>query len=80
MIFDPDVLRKATNNVLSQQNLRARSQITIEDLESKKGTLVNGVQIRGEKKVLSEEENEIQLGACSKPLRWVFPGAHHRIY
>ncbi|KAK1753421.1 hypothetical protein QBC47DRAFT_386349 [Echria macrotheca] len=54
------------------QNLHARSRITIEDLESKKGTLVNDVQIRGQKIVLTGDTNEIKLGACSRVLciRW----------
>ncbi|GAB1317345.1 hypothetical protein MFIFM68171_07555 [Madurella fahalii] len=48
------------------RNLRSRSAITIEDLDSKKGTLLNGVQIRGQKKTLSEDVNEIKLGLCPK--------------
>ncbi|KAL2263821.1 hypothetical protein VTK26DRAFT_4988 [Humicola hyalothermophila] len=53
------------------RNLRSRSTVTIEDLNSKKGTLLNGVQIRGEKHTLTEDVNEIRLG-MSKVLyiRW----------
>ncbi|KAH6847054.1 hypothetical protein B0I37DRAFT_374186 [Chaetomium sp. MPI-CAGE-AT-0009] len=51
------------------RNLRSRSTVTIEDLDSKKGTLLNGVQIRGQKKTLSEDVNEVKLGMCSKLLR-----------
>ncbi|KAL2163630.1 hypothetical protein VTH06DRAFT_5688 [Thermothelomyces fergusii] len=51
------------------RNLRSRSSVTIEDLNSKKGTLLNGVQIRGQKKTLSEDVNELKLGMCSKLVR-----------
>ncbi|KAL2126069.1 hypothetical protein VTI74DRAFT_1827 [Chaetomium olivicolor] len=54
---------------LRQRNLRTRSTVTIEDLDSKKGTLLNGVQIQGQKKTLTEDENEVKLGMCSKVLR-----------
>jgi len=43
-------------------NIRSRSNVTIEDLNAKHGTLLNGVQIRGQKKTLSEATNEVQLG------------------
>lgn len=54
------------------RNLNSRSQVTIHDLDSKKGTQLNGVQIRGQEKVLLEDENEVKLGMCSKLLhiRW----------
>ncbi|SPQ26336.1 1ff30a75-5909-452e-b9d0-a062951eb9fd [Thermothielavioides terrestris] len=51
------------------RNLRSRSTVTVEDLDSKKGTILNGVQIRGQKKTLSEDENELKLGMCPKILR-----------
>ncbi|KAK0669157.1 hypothetical protein QBC41DRAFT_111498 [Cercophora samala] len=51
------------------RNIISRSQITVEDLDSKKGTTVNDVQIRGQKKVLAEDVNIIKLGMCQKPLR-----------
>jgi DNA repair protein XRS2 len=57
------------DHILFQRNLRSRSTVTIEDLESKKGTLLNGVQIRGQKKALSEDVNELKLGMCPKRLR-----------
>ncbi|KAL2194123.1 hypothetical protein P885DRAFT_71687 [Corynascus similis CBS 632.67] len=53
----------------STLNLRSRSAVTIEDLNSKKGTLLNGVQIRGQKKTLSEDVNEVKLGMCSQLVR-----------
>ncbi|KAK1826208.1 hypothetical protein QBC39DRAFT_364914 [Podospora conica] len=54
------------------RNLQSRSRITLEDLNTKKGTLLNGVQIRGETKVLSGDEHVIKLGTCTKVLtiRW----------
>ncbi|KAK4675529.1 hypothetical protein QC764_505010 [Podospora pseudoanserina] len=51
------------------RNITSRSQITIEDLDSKKGTTVNDVQIRGQKKVLTETVNTVKLGMCQKLLR-----------
>ncbi|KAK4162329.1 hypothetical protein QBC43DRAFT_302101 [Cladorrhinum sp. PSN259] len=51
------------------RNLSSRSQVTIHDLDSKKGTQLNGVQIRGQEKVLTEDENEVKLGMCTKVLR-----------
>jgi pSer/pThr/pTyr-binding forkhead associated (FHA) protein len=53
-----------------QRNIRSRSTVIIEDLNSKKGTLVNGVQIRGEKTTLSKDVNEVQLGTCQKLLMY----------
>ncbi|KAJ2902837.1 uncharacterized protein MKZ38_000031 [Zalerion maritima] len=46
-----------------------RSTLTIEDLKTKIGTTVNGVQIKGSKYVATEQENEIQMGHCSKLFR-----------
>ncbi|KAJ4291467.1 hypothetical protein N0V88_006063 [Collariella sp. IMI 366227] len=43
--------------------------VTIEDLNSKKGTLLNGVQIRGQKRTLTDDENEVKLGMCPKVFR-----------
>ncbi|KAK3989720.1 hypothetical protein QBC44DRAFT_350407 [Cladorrhinum sp. PSN332] len=51
------------------RNLNSRSLVTIHDLDSKKGTQLNGVQIRGQEKVLTEDENEVKLGMCTKFLR-----------
>ncbi|KAK0714239.1 hypothetical protein B0T21DRAFT_297397 [Apiosordaria backusii] len=51
------------------RNIISKSQITVEDLESKKGTTVNDVQIRGTKKILTEDVNTIKLGMCQKLLR-----------
>ncbi|KAK1783233.1 DNA damage response protein RcaA [Copromyces sp. CBS 386.78] len=53
-------------------NMHARSQVTIEEMNSKKGTLLNGAQIRGETVVLAEPVNELILGACPHPLRIVW--------
>ncbi|KAK3904565.1 hypothetical protein C8A05DRAFT_13545 [Staphylotrichum tortipilum] len=51
------------------RNLRSRSTVTVEDLDSKKGTLLNGVQIRGQKKTLADDVNEVKLGMCPKLVR-----------
>ncbi|KAK3940025.1 hypothetical protein QBC46DRAFT_436346 [Diplogelasinospora grovesii] len=51
------------------RNLQSRSKVTVEDLNAKKGTLLNGEQIRGEKRVLSEDTNQLKLGLCSKVVR-----------
>ena len=48
------------------RNLRSRSQITVHDLDTKKGTIVNGTQIRSQELVLSQDANEIKMGACPK--------------
>ncbi|KAL0468182.1 DNA damage response protein RcaA [Neurospora intermedia] len=53
-------------------NIHTRSKITIEDRNSKKGTLLNGTQIRGQKVVLTEPTNELILGACPHQLRIVW--------
>ncbi|KAK3347987.1 hypothetical protein B0H65DRAFT_161611 [Neurospora tetraspora] len=41
-------------------------------MNSKKGTLLNGAQIRGQTVVLTEPVNELILGNCSHPLRIVW--------
>ncbi|KAK3346186.1 hypothetical protein B0T25DRAFT_271086 [Lasiosphaeria hispida] len=50
----------------SGRNLQTRSRITIRDLDTKHGTLLNGVQIRGETKTLSGDENEVKLARAAK--------------
>ncbi|KAK4460027.1 hypothetical protein QBC42DRAFT_110797 [Cladorrhinum samala] len=78
VVFDKTISRKhLTVHVAPVQegggrNLNSRSKVTIHDLDSKKGTQLNGVQIRGQEKVLLEDKNEVQLGMCSKLLhiRW----------
>ncbi|KAM7191128.1 hypothetical protein V8F20_009446 [Naviculisporaceae sp. PSN 640] len=54
------------------RNINSRSNVTIEDMEAKKGTLLNGVQIRGKTKTLTEPVNEVKLGLCPKLLRIVW--------
>ncbi|KAJ5734003.1 hypothetical protein N7493_002789 [Penicillium malachiteum] len=52
-------------------HVRARTKVTITDLNSKKGTTVDGEQIRGQERVLSEDETKIQLGrSASLLLKW----------
>ncbi|KAI3392346.1 hypothetical protein diail_5859 [Diaporthe ilicicola] len=50
-------------------NLRSRSIVTIEDLKTKIGTLVNGKQIKGERFNLIKEANEIKLGHYQETFR-----------
>ncbi|TPX15244.1 uncharacterized protein E0L32_004521 [Thyridium curvatum] len=51
-------------------NRHSRTTVTMEDLNTKIGTLVNGVQIRGQAHVLTDEAtNEIKMGHCSKLFR-----------
>ncbi|KAK3367494.1 hypothetical protein B0H63DRAFT_82881 [Podospora didyma] len=52
------------------RNLHARSKITIHDLDSKKGTLLNGVQIRGQKKVVTQDVNEVTLATKTFRIVW----------
>ncbi|KAI4595893.1 hypothetical protein KJ359_006532 [Pestalotiopsis sp. 9143b] len=47
------------------QNLSKRSKITVEDLKSKLGTVVNGEKIKGGKYVIDQEENELKMGNMS---------------
>ncbi|KAJ5730853.1 uncharacterized protein N7483_005361 [Penicillium malachiteum] len=52
-------------------HVRARTKVTVTDLNSKKGTTVDGEQIRGQERVLSEDETNIQLGrSASLRLKW----------
>ncbi|KAK3362018.1 hypothetical protein B0T24DRAFT_537867 [Lasiosphaeria ovina] len=55
-----------------QLNLHTRSVVAIHDLDSKKGSLLNGVEIRGETRTLSEDVNEVKLGACPKIIRIIW--------
>jgi len=44
--------------------------LIVEDLNSKKGTLLNKMQIRGLSKTLSADVNELKLGAYAQTLRY----------
>ncbi|KAJ5631895.1 uncharacterized protein N7484_011995 [Penicillium longicatenatum] len=46
-----------------------RTKVTVTDLNSKKGTLVDGEQIQGGERVLNGDEHIIQLGRYGHPLR-----------
>ncbi|KAK3322030.1 hypothetical protein B0H66DRAFT_186552 [Apodospora peruviana] len=78
VISDKTVSRKHLTIQVDQvpegagKNIHARSKVTVEDLNAKKGTLLNGVQIRGEKKTLSEAENVVKLGLCPKLFRIIW--------
>ncbi|KAJ5632020.1 hypothetical protein N7490_008359 [Penicillium lividum] len=47
----------------------ARTKVTVTDLQSKKGTLVDGEQIQGGDRILNGDEHIIQLGRYAHPLR-----------
>ncbi|KFX89486.1 hypothetical protein V490_06987 [Pseudogymnoascus sp. VKM F-3557] len=53
--------------------LHTRSRITLEDLNTKIGTLVNGDQIRGQRRVLEDKDYDIRLGQYEKLFRilWI---------
>lgn len=52
----------------------ARSKITLEDLNTKIGTLVNGEQIRGRKYDLTGEENVVTVGRYKSRFTYaIFP-------
>ncbi|KID78908.1 Nibrin [Metarhizium brunneum] len=51
------------------QHLTGRSKLTIEDLGTKIGTVVNGRKIRGEKYVAAEAELEVTMGKCPSKFR-----------
>ncbi|KAJ5935849.1 hypothetical protein N7466_005396 [Penicillium verhagenii] len=50
----------------------ARTQVTVTDLKSKRGTVVNGEHIQGQIRVLTGDEHVIQLGPHPLRLKW-FP-------
>jgi DNA repair protein XRS2 len=74
-IFDKTISRKHLTIRIDEvpegegRNLRSRSQITIHDLDTKKGTIVNGTHIRGQRHIVTQDVNQIQLAACPKLLR-----------
>lgn len=74
-VFDKTISRKHLTIQIDEvpegggRNLRSRSQISIHDLDTKKGTLINGTQIRGQRHILTQDSNQIQLAACPKLLR-----------
>ncbi|KAK2067858.1 hypothetical protein P8C59_001563 [Phyllachora maydis] len=50
-------------------NVRSRSRVTIEDLKTKKGSILNGKPIRGEKHQLTEAHNDLSVGNCGADFR-----------
>lgn len=58
----------ATNT--KQQSLTSRSQLTIEDLNTSKGTFIDGQSIQGQKHVVSTECTEVTLGKCPDIFRY----------
>ncbi|ORY57914.1 uncharacterized protein BCR38DRAFT_82308 [Pseudomassariella vexata] len=51
------------------QNPRGRSKVTVEDLCSKIGTTVNGKKFKGEKYVITTDENVLQMGSLQAKFR-----------
>ncbi|KHN95974.1 DNA damage response protein RcaA [Metarhizium album ARSEF 1941] len=51
------------------QHLTGRSKLTVEDLGTKMGTIVNGRKIRGEKYAAASAELEITMGKCPSKFR-----------
>ncbi|KAF4434058.1 Nibrin [Colletotrichum fructicola Nara gc5] len=51
------------------QDLSSRSAITIEDLNTKAGTTVDGHKYKGEKHVVTEATAEIKIGGCTEVFR-----------
>ncbi len=66
--FSPGARTSLSANC-EQLNYNSRSRVTIEDLNTKKGTLLNGVSMQGQKRVLAGDANDIQLGTCSQIFR-----------
>ncbi|OAA55336.1 DNA damage response protein [Niveomyces insectorum RCEF 264] len=54
------------------RNCSSRSVVTIEDLNTKIGTVVNGTQIRGQKFVLIQDSNEVKMGRLEDVFRFSF--------
>ena len=54
-----------------QQSLTSRSQLTIEDLNTSKGTFIDGQSIQGQKHVVSSELTEFTLGNCPDVFRYM---------
>jgi hypothetical protein len=52
-------------------NLRTRSRLTLTDLETMIGTLVNEEQIKGRSQVLDRDVNVVQLGRFKHLFRHV---------
>ncbi|SPO02068.1 related to campothecin resistance conferring protein [Cephalotrichum gorgonifer] len=61
------------NHQWEQQSLASRSQLTIEDLNTSKGTFINGLSIQGQKHVVPSEKAEFTMGKCPDVFRitWV---------
>ena len=50
-------------------NPRSRSTLTIEDLATKIGTVVNGEKIKGKRKVIEGDKAEFTMGKCPNRFR-----------
>lgn len=53
--------------------MHTRSELSVQDENSKLGTLLDGEQIRGQSKVLKNDEHVVKLGSFEQLYRWVNP-------
>lgn len=49
-----------------------RSRVTVEDLDSKGGTWINNEKVKGEKRILSQDVNVLQMGSFASKFRVVW--------
>lgn len=68
---DPALADNISN--IPKARLSTRSRITLEDLNTKIGTLVNNIQIRGQRHVLEDNDYDIRLGQYEKLFRSRLP-------
>lgn len=71
-VRNPEIHHDTDSYNSSKANIRTRSRITLEDLNTKHGTKVNDEQIRGKSIVLSQDQNAIIVGKCEDKLRFSF--------
>ncbi|KAG9237450.1 hypothetical protein BJ875DRAFT_358732, partial [Amylocarpus encephaloides] len=63
VIVDKTISRQhLTVKVEASPTAPSRSQVTLTDRETKIGTIVNGLQIRGQSHVLANDDNEVTMG------------------
>lgn len=60
-------------NGLLKGNASSRSSVTLTDLSTKIGTLVNGEQIRGKAYKLERQDNVVSLGRYKHHFRYSIP-------
>lgn len=57
---------------MCQEIVSRRSRVTVEDLDSKGGTWINNEKVKGEKRILSQDVNVLQMGSFASKFRCVF--------